>query len=127
MRGLADRHAAEAAHDAREIEGVPFVSAQNEWPLLEGGAEQEVMPAALRYAPAGQWAPTPAHRDTQFRRRGSCPRVVPSAAACTAGGTGLLGHLAEQSAMTTRVPVGAAMQNTALVGSRCRAAWRSPT
>jgi aryl-alcohol dehydrogenase-like predicted oxidoreductase len=40
---------AEAAHIAREIGGVPFVSAQNHWSLLERAAEQEVVPAALHY------------------------------------------------------------------------------
>jgi aryl-alcohol dehydrogenase-like predicted oxidoreductase len=40
---------AEAAHTAREIGGVPFVSAQNHWSLLERGAEREVVPAALHY------------------------------------------------------------------------------
>jgi aryl-alcohol dehydrogenase-like predicted oxidoreductase len=40
---------AEAAHTAREIGGVPFVSAQNHWSLLERGVEQEVVPAALHY------------------------------------------------------------------------------
>src|SRR5262249_27027306 len=40
---------AEAAHVAREIGGVPFVSAQNHWSLLERGAEAEVVPAAVHY------------------------------------------------------------------------------
>lgn len=40
---------AEAAHTAREIGGVPFVSAQNKWSLLDREAEHEVVPAALRY------------------------------------------------------------------------------
>ncbi|HYS35238.1 MAG TPA: aldo/keto reductase [Pseudonocardiaceae bacterium] len=40
---------AEATHTAREIGGVPFVSAQNHWSLLERGAEQEVVPAARHY------------------------------------------------------------------------------
>jgi len=40
---------AEAAHVARETGAVPFVSAQNEWSLLERGAEREVVPAALHY------------------------------------------------------------------------------
>jgi aryl-alcohol dehydrogenase-like predicted oxidoreductase len=40
---------AEAAHTAREIGGVPFVSAQNHWSLLERSVEQEVVPAALHY------------------------------------------------------------------------------
>jgi aryl-alcohol dehydrogenase-like predicted oxidoreductase len=40
---------AEAAHTAREIGGVPFVSAQNHWSLLERGAEQEIVPAARHY------------------------------------------------------------------------------
>ncbi len=40
---------AEAAHTAREVGGVPFVSAQNHWSLLERAAEQEVVPAARHY------------------------------------------------------------------------------
>ncbi len=40
---------AEAAHVARETGAVPFVSAQNEWSLLERGVEREVVPAALHY------------------------------------------------------------------------------
>ena len=40
---------AEAAHTAREIGAVPFISAQNHWSLLERAAEQEVVPASLRY------------------------------------------------------------------------------
>jgi aryl-alcohol dehydrogenase-like predicted oxidoreductase len=40
---------AEAAHTAREIGGVPFVSAQNHWSLLERDVEQEVVPAARHY------------------------------------------------------------------------------
>ncbi|HEV2633791.1 MAG TPA: aldo/keto reductase [Actinocrinis sp.] len=40
---------AEAAHVAREIGAVPFVSAQNHWSLLDREAEQEVVPAALHY------------------------------------------------------------------------------
>ncbi|MFG2335023.1 aldo/keto reductase [Streptomyces yangpuensis] len=40
---------AEAAHVAREIGSVPFVSAQNEWSLLERSAERELVPAALHY------------------------------------------------------------------------------
>jgi aryl-alcohol dehydrogenase-like predicted oxidoreductase len=40
---------AEAAHVAREIGAVPFISAQNEWSLLEREAEQEVVPAAIHY------------------------------------------------------------------------------
>jgi aryl-alcohol dehydrogenase-like predicted oxidoreductase len=40
---------AEAAHTAQEVGGVPFVSAQNHWSLLERGAEDEVVPAALHY------------------------------------------------------------------------------
>ena len=40
---------AEAAHTAKEIGGVPFVSAQNHWSLLERAAEQEVVPAAVHY------------------------------------------------------------------------------
>jgi aryl-alcohol dehydrogenase-like predicted oxidoreductase len=40
---------AEAAHVAREIGGVPFISAQNRWSLLEREAESEVVPAALHY------------------------------------------------------------------------------
>ncbi|MFE0583340.1 aldo/keto reductase [Streptomyces sp. NPDC058874] len=40
---------AEAAHVARESGFVPFVSAQNEWSLLERSAERELVPAALHY------------------------------------------------------------------------------
>jgi len=40
---------AEAAHTAREIGSVPFISAQNHWSLLEREVEQEVVPAALHY------------------------------------------------------------------------------
>lgn len=40
---------AEAAHTAREIGGVPFVSAQNHWSLLVRDAERDVVPAALHY------------------------------------------------------------------------------
>ncbi|MCB5181318.1 aldo/keto reductase [Streptomyces antimicrobicus] len=40
---------AEAAHVAREQGSVPFVSAQNHWSLLERGAEQELVPAAVHY------------------------------------------------------------------------------
>lgn len=40
---------AEAAHVAREIGAEPFISAQNEWSLLERGVEREVVPASLRY------------------------------------------------------------------------------
>ncbi|MFE1827316.1 aldo/keto reductase [Streptomyces yangpuensis] len=40
---------AEAAHVARETGSVPFVSAQNEWSLLERSAERELVPAALHY------------------------------------------------------------------------------
>lgn len=40
---------AEAAHTAREVGGVPFVSAQNHWSLLVRDAEQDVVPAALHY------------------------------------------------------------------------------
>jgi aryl-alcohol dehydrogenase-like predicted oxidoreductase len=40
---------AEAAHTARETGGVPFVSAQNHWSLLERGVEREVVPAARHY------------------------------------------------------------------------------
>ncbi|MFI6737793.1 aldo/keto reductase [Nonomuraea sp. NPDC050451] len=40
---------AEAAHVARARGGVPFVSAQNHWSLLDRGAEREVVPAALHY------------------------------------------------------------------------------
>jgi aryl-alcohol dehydrogenase-like predicted oxidoreductase len=40
---------AEAAHTAREIGAVPFISAQNHWSLLEREVEQEVVPAALHY------------------------------------------------------------------------------
>ncbi|MFD6229099.1 aldo/keto reductase [Streptomyces sp. NPDC060232] len=40
---------AEAAHVARETGSVPFVSAQNEWSLLERSAERELVPAARHY------------------------------------------------------------------------------
>jgi len=40
---------AEAAHVAREIGAVPFISAQNEWSLLVREAEYEVVPAAIHY------------------------------------------------------------------------------
>ncbi|MFE2283612.1 aldo/keto reductase [Streptomyces sp. NPDC059443] len=40
---------AEAAHVARETGAVPFVSAQNEWSLLQRSAERELVPAALHY------------------------------------------------------------------------------
>lgn len=40
---------AEAAHTAREIGGVPFISAQNHWSLLERSVEREVVPAARHY------------------------------------------------------------------------------
>ncbi|HJP77297.1 MAG TPA: aldo/keto reductase [Pseudonocardiaceae bacterium] len=40
---------AEAAHVAKEIGGVPFISAQNHWSLLEREAEKEVVPAARHY------------------------------------------------------------------------------
>ena len=40
---------AEAAHTARELGAVPFISAQNQWSLLEREIEQEVVPAALHY------------------------------------------------------------------------------
>ncbi|MET9464535.1 aldo/keto reductase [Streptomyces sp. NPDC006544] len=40
---------AEAAHTARETGAAPFVSAQNEWSLLERSAERELVPAALHY------------------------------------------------------------------------------
>ncbi|MEV7616816.1 aldo/keto reductase [Streptomyces sp. NPDC089799] len=40
---------AEAAHVARETGSVPFVSAQNEWSLLERSVERELVPAALHY------------------------------------------------------------------------------
>ncbi|MEV6953002.1 aldo/keto reductase [Streptomyces sp. NPDC051183] len=40
---------AEAAHVARETGAAPFVSAQNEWSLLERSAERELVPAALNY------------------------------------------------------------------------------
>jgi aryl-alcohol dehydrogenase-like predicted oxidoreductase len=38
-----------AAAAAREINAVPFISAQNHWSLLERGAEAEVVPAALHF------------------------------------------------------------------------------
>ncbi|MEU9143807.1 aldo/keto reductase [Streptomyces sp. NPDC048349] len=40
---------AEAAHVARETGSVPFVSAQNQWSLLERSAERELVPAARHY------------------------------------------------------------------------------
>ncbi|MFD6886722.1 aldo/keto reductase [Streptomyces sp. NPDC059957] len=40
---------AEAAHVARDTGAAPFVSAQNEWSLLERSAERELVPAALHY------------------------------------------------------------------------------
>ncbi|MFJ3921965.1 aldo/keto reductase [Streptomyces sp. NPDC090022] len=40
---------AEAAHVARETGATPFVSAQNQWSLLERGVEQELVPAAVHY------------------------------------------------------------------------------
>ena len=40
---------AEAAHVGQEIGAVPFISAQNEWSLLERRVETEVVPAAIRY------------------------------------------------------------------------------
>ncbi|MFG1925547.1 aldo/keto reductase [Cryptosporangium sp. NPDC048952] len=40
---------AEAAHVARELGTVPFVSAQNHWSLLERDVEREVVPAARHY------------------------------------------------------------------------------
>ncbi|MFJ3876203.1 aldo/keto reductase [Streptomyces sp. NPDC090077] len=40
---------AEAAHVARETGAVPFVSAQNEWSLLQRSAERELVPAARHY------------------------------------------------------------------------------
>ncbi|WP_327302624.1 aldo/keto reductase [Streptomyces sp. NBC_01298] len=40
---------AEAAHVARETGAAPFVSAQNEWSLLQRSAERELVPAALHY------------------------------------------------------------------------------
>ncbi|MFG2292174.1 aldo/keto reductase [Streptomyces sp. NPDC048603] len=40
---------AEAAHVARETGAVPFVSAQNEWSLLERSVERELVPAARHY------------------------------------------------------------------------------
>ena len=40
---------AAAAHTAREVGGVPFVSAQNHWSLLVRDAEREVVPAARHY------------------------------------------------------------------------------
>ncbi len=40
---------AEAAHTAKELGGVPFVSAQNHWSLLEREVEKEVVPAAVHY------------------------------------------------------------------------------
>ncbi|MEW2417318.1 aldo/keto reductase [Streptomyces sp. NPDC046866] len=40
---------AEAAHVARETGAAPFVSAQNEWSLLQRSAEAELIPAARHY------------------------------------------------------------------------------
>jgi len=40
---------ADATHVARAAGGVPFVSAQNHWSLLERGAESEVVPAARHF------------------------------------------------------------------------------
>ncbi|MFI5953367.1 aldo/keto reductase [Cryptosporangium sp. NPDC051539] len=40
---------AEAAHVARELGTVPFISAQNHWSLLERDVERELVPAALHY------------------------------------------------------------------------------
>jgi aryl-alcohol dehydrogenase-like predicted oxidoreductase len=40
---------AEAAAAARELGTVPFISAQNQWSLLERGAEAEVVPAARHF------------------------------------------------------------------------------
>jgi aryl-alcohol dehydrogenase-like predicted oxidoreductase len=40
---------ADAAHLAARMGATPFVSAQNEWSLLERGAEAEVVPAARRF------------------------------------------------------------------------------
>ncbi len=40
---------AEAAHVADEIGGVPFISAQNHWSLLEREVEKELVPAAIHY------------------------------------------------------------------------------
>ncbi|MEU9979253.1 aldo/keto reductase [Streptomyces sp. NPDC051014] len=39
----------EAAHVARSLGSTPFVSAQNEWSLLERSAERELVPAALHH------------------------------------------------------------------------------
>lgn len=40
---------AEAAHTARELGAVPFISAQNHWSLLERAVEEEVVPASRHY------------------------------------------------------------------------------
>lgn len=40
---------ADAAHTALAAGRTPFISAQNHWSLLERGAEQEVVPAALHF------------------------------------------------------------------------------
>jgi aryl-alcohol dehydrogenase-like predicted oxidoreductase len=40
---------AEAASAARELGTAPFISAQNQWSLLERGSEAEVVPAAVHY------------------------------------------------------------------------------
>jgi aryl-alcohol dehydrogenase-like predicted oxidoreductase len=46
---LAGWQIADAAHAAREAGVEPFVSAQNNWSLLERGAEAEVVPAARHF------------------------------------------------------------------------------
>jgi aryl-alcohol dehydrogenase-like predicted oxidoreductase len=40
---------ADAAHVARTAGKTPFISAQNHWSLLERGAEEEVVPSALKF------------------------------------------------------------------------------
>jgi aryl-alcohol dehydrogenase-like predicted oxidoreductase len=40
---------ARAADAARALHGVPFISAQNHWSLLERAAEHDVVPAAIEY------------------------------------------------------------------------------
>jgi aryl-alcohol dehydrogenase-like predicted oxidoreductase len=46
---LAGWQIADAAHLARELAATPFISAQNEWSLLERDAEAEVVPAARHF------------------------------------------------------------------------------
>jgi aryl-alcohol dehydrogenase-like predicted oxidoreductase len=46
---LAGWQIADAAHVAGQMGATPFISAQNQWSLLERGAEQEVVPAARHF------------------------------------------------------------------------------